>query len=37
MNETFNDLLAALEPVVEAFSRLGVADLLRKAWREVES
>jgi hypothetical protein len=25
MNETFNDLLAALEPVVEAFSRLGVA------------
>ena len=25
MNEAFNDLLAALEPVVEAFSRLGVA------------
>ena len=25
MNETFNDLLAALEPVVEAFSRLNVA------------
>jgi len=25
MNEMFNDLLAALEPVVEAFSRLGVA------------
>ena len=25
MNEALNDLLAALEPVVEAFSRLGVA------------